>query len=160
MEFKIKQDTYNPLLKRKEILLEVDHENAGSPSRVSLKDAVATKLSTKSENVFVLDVSTRTGSQSSTCKVEVYDDPDTAKKTVPKHVQIRNLPVEERKKLKESKKAEEPKPEKPKVQKPKTEPSADKPKTDSTPAKEEKTEAKPAAEPAKEKTKPKEGKTK
>ena len=122
MDLKVKEDTYNPLLKRKELCLEVEHEKAGSPSRTSLREAVASKYSTKSENVFVLGIETKTGSQTSTCKIQVYDDLAAAKNFVPKHIQVRNLPSEERKKLKESKKAEEkPKADKPKVEKPKEE---------------------------------------
>ncbi|MGA3406019.1 MAG: hypothetical protein ABSD49_09845 [Candidatus Bathyarchaeia archaeon] len=123
MEFKVKQDTYNPLLKRKELSLDVEHENQGSPSRTSLRDAVAAKYTTKAENVFVVEIETKTGTQYSVCQVQVYDDPEAAKKVVPKHIQIRNLPSEERKKIKEqSKKPEEkPKAEKPKIEKTKTE---------------------------------------
>jgi hypothetical protein len=54
----------------------------------------------------------------------VYDDPQSAQRTVPKHIQVRNLPPEERKRVKEeqAKKAEpKAKPEKPKEQKPKEE---------------------------------------
>jgi ribosomal protein S24E len=116
MEFKVKQDVYNPLLKRKEVSLDVNHEREGSPSRVALRDAIATKYSTKSENVFVVQIQTPTGSQHSVCEVEIYDDYEGARSVVPKHIQIRNLPSEERKKMREaSKKAEE----KPKVEKPK-----------------------------------------
>jgi len=160
MDFKVKQDTYNPLLKRKELSLEVEHENAGSPSRVSLREAVATKLSTKTENVFVLEISTRTGSQTSVCEIQVYDDPDTAKRTVPKHIQIRNLPSEERKKIKEAKKTEEPKAEKPKAQKPKTEAKPEKPKAEAAPVKEQKVAETKPAEASKGKVKPKEGESK
>jgi small subunit ribosomal protein S24e len=134
MEFKVKQDTYNPLLKRKELSLDVEHENAGSPSRTSLRDAVAAKYDTKAENVFVVGIETRTGTQYSTCEVQVYDDAETAKRVVAKHIQIRNLPSEERKKIKEqSKKIEE----KPKA--------AEKAKPEKTEAKPEKAETKPPA---------------
>jgi len=116
MEFKVKQDTYNPLLKRKELSLDVDHEREGSPSRVALRDAVATRYNAKAENVFVMQIQTPTGSQHSSCEVQVYDDPEAARQVVPKHIQIRNLPSEERKKMREAtKKAEE----KPKAEKPK-----------------------------------------
>ena len=138
MEFKVRQDTYNALLGRKELSLDVEHENAGSPSRTSLRDAVAAKYGTKIENVFVVGIDTRTGTQYSVCEVQVYDDSNTAKKLVPKHIQIRNLPIEERKKIKEqSKKAEEkPKPaEKPKQAKtePKTASKEEKGKPDAKP---------------------------
>ena len=117
MEFKVKQETYNALLGRKEVSLDVEHDKAGSPSRTSLRDAVAAKYDTKVENVFVVEIETKTGTQYSVCEVQVYDDAQVAKKLVPKHIQVRNLPSEERKKIKEqSKKTEEkPKaPEKPK----------------------------------------------
>ena len=141
MEFKVRQDTYNPLLGRKEISLDVEHDNAGSPSRTSLRDAVAAKYGTKTENVFVVGIDTKTGTQYSVCEVQVYDDSEVAKKLVPKHIQVRNLPSEERKKIKEqqTKKTEEkPKAEKPKQAKPeaKAPPKEEKGKPD---VKEEKT---------------------
>ena len=166
MDLKVKQDKYNPLLKRKELAVEVEHEKAGSPSRVSLREAVASKVSTKIENVFVLDIETRTGSQTSMCTVQVYDDPETAKATVPKYIQTRNLPSEERKKLKAAKaeekakapKAEKPKaPEKPKAEAPKAEAKAEaKPQQ---PQKEAK-EVKDKPEAPKGKEKPAQGETK
>ncbi|MGD0177904.1 MAG: hypothetical protein ABSC50_13880 [Candidatus Bathyarchaeia archaeon] len=130
MDFKVRQDTYNPLLKRKEVRVEVDHDAAGTPSRIDLRKAIATKFNTKPENVYVLDIETKTGTQSALCAVEVYDDPQSAQRTVPKYVQVRNLPPEERKKVREQEakkeeakpKAEKPKAEKAKPETPKEEP--------------------------------------
>lgn len=147
MDFKVRQDTYNPLLKRKEVRVEVDHDGAGTPSRVDLRKAIAAKYNTKPENVYVLDVETKTGTQSAACAIEVYDDPQSAQRTVPKYIQVRNLPPEERKRVREQEakkeevkpKAEKPKVEKPKAEKPKEEAKEEKPKQ----------EAKPAPEPAK-----------
>lgn len=147
MDLKVKDDTYNPLLKRKQLSVEVDHDGGGTPSRVDLRKAIATKYNTKPDNVYILDIDTKTGTQSAVCVVEVYDDAQSARRTVPKYIQIRNLPPEERKKVKEeaAKKEEaKPKAEKPKAEKPKIE-KAEKPKEE---GKEEKPkqEAKPAAE--------------
>ena len=121
MDFKIKQDKYNPLLKRKEVSLEIDHDGQGTPSRAELRKAVASKYNTKQENVYVIEMETGTGTQSAISGVEVYDDAQSALQTVPKHIQIRNLPPEERKKVKEQEAKKEeakPKAEKPKAQKP------------------------------------------
>jgi small subunit ribosomal protein S24e len=120
LDFKITQDTYNPLLKRKEVSIEVDHEGQGTPSRIDLRKAVASKLNTKPENVYVIDVETKTGTQNAVCLVEVYDDPQTAQQTVSKYIQTRNLPPEERKQVREqeAKKEAKPKAEKPKPGKP------------------------------------------
>lgn len=148
MDFKVKQDTYNPLLKRKEVSIEVDHDSQGTPSRVDLRKAVASKYNTKPENVYVVDVETRTGTQNSVCSVEVYDDAETAKQTVRKYIQTRNLPPEERKKVREQEAKKEepkPKPEKPKAAKPAAEAKGTKPAEEVKDAK-PKPEAKPTGE--------------
>ncbi len=151
MDFKVKQDTYNPLLKRKEVNIEVDHERQGTPSRLELRKAVASKYNTKPENVYVVDMETKTGTQNSLCVVEVYDDAETAKQTVRKYIQTRNLPPEERKKVREQEAKKEepkPKPEKPKAGKPAAEAKPEKPAEEGKEAK-PKAEAKPTGEPAK-----------
>lgn len=120
----MKQDNYNPLLKRKELSVEVDHNKLGTPSRIDLRKAIAAKYSTKPENVYVVDVETKTGTQSAICEVQVYDDTKIAQRVVAKHIQTRNLPPEERKRVREQEAKEEeakPKPEKPKAEKPKEE---------------------------------------
>jgi len=117
---KVKQDTYNPLLKRKEVSLEIEHEGQGTPSRIDLRKAVASKFSTKLENVYVIEVETKTGTQNALCQIEVYDDAQTAQQTVPKHIRTRNLPPDERRQIREQEaKKEEAKPkgEKPKAAK-------------------------------------------
>ncbi|MGA8903784.1 MAG: hypothetical protein WB661_02110 [Candidatus Bathyarchaeia archaeon] len=145
MDFKVRQDTYNPLLKRKEVRVEVDHDAAGTPSRIDLRKAIATKFNTKPENVYVLDIETKTGTQSALCAAEVYDDPQSAQRTVPKYVQVRNLPPEERKKVREQEAKKEeakPKAEKPKAEKAKPETPKEEPKE----AKEEKPKPEAKAE--------------
>jgi small subunit ribosomal protein S24e len=120
VELKIKHEEYNALLKRKEVHAEVDHDGAGTPSRMDLRKAVASKYGTKPESVYVIDVQTNTGTQIALCEVQVYDDPQIAQRTVPRYVQIRNLPPEERKRVREEEaKKAEPKAEKTKEQKPK-----------------------------------------
>ena len=151
MDFKVKQDTYNPLLKRKEVSVEVEHESQGTPSRLDLRKAVASKYNTKPENVYVIDVESKTGTQNALCSVEVYDDPETARQTVPKYIQTRNLPPEERKKVREQEAKKEepkPKPEKPKAGKPAADAKPQKPADEAKEAK-PKPEAKPSEAPKK-----------
>lgn len=123
MDLKIRREDYNALLKRKEVQVEVDHDEKGTPSRLELRKALATKYGTKPDNVYVIDVASMTGTQHAICEIQVYDDPQSAQRIVPKYIQTRNLPPEERKRLREREaKKEETKParpEKPKEQKPK-----------------------------------------
>jgi small subunit ribosomal protein S24e len=116
MDFKVKQDSYNALLKRKEVYVEVNHDKEGTPSRLDLRKALANKYGAKPENVYVVGVDTKTGTESAICEIHVYDDTETALRIVPKHIQIRNLPPDERKRMREqaAKKEEgKPKAEKP-----------------------------------------------
>ena len=95
---------------------------------------MASKLNTKIENIFVVSLDPSTGLQRSICSLQVYEDPRVASSTVPEYLAVRNLPPEERAKVKEAKAA---KPEK-----------AAKPaeKREAKPAAKE-SEAKPAAKP-------------
>jgi len=149
LDLKVREDTYNPLLKRKEVSVEIEHEGQGTPSRVDLRKAVATKFSTKPENVYVIDVETKTGTQNAVCQAEVYDDPKTAQQTVPKYIQIRNLPPDERKQVREqeAKKEAKPKGEKSKPTKPSEAKPEAKPAKPEEGSKEAKPEAKPRTEP-------------
>jgi ribosomal protein S24E len=105
MEIKVSNESYNPLLKRKEITLEIDHSGEGTPQRFDIRKRMASKLNAKIENVFVISLDTSTGLQRSTCALQVYDDSRAALSTVPEHVVTRNLPPEERVKAKEAKAA-------------------------------------------------------
>jgi small subunit ribosomal protein S24e len=145
MDLRIKHEEYNALLKRKEIHAEVDHDQAGTPSRMELRKAVASKYSVKPESVYVIDVRTNTGAQTAMFEVQVYDDNEGAQRIVPKYIKTRNLPPEERKRIREeeAKKAEA----KPKQDKPKEKPKEEKPKQEAkaapeSPKKEKEPEAK------------------
>lgn len=151
MELKVKQDNYNALLKRKEIMVEVEHEGAGTPSRHELKKALASKYDTRPENIHIMDVETKTGTQNAFCEIQVYDDPKMATIIVPKYLQVRDLPAEQKKQAREQKakkKEEAPKEEKPKAGKGKEE----KPKQEAK--KEEKEERKEEKKEEKKETKP------
>ena len=103
MEIKVNNEFYNPLLKRKELTLEIEHTGEGTPQRFDIRKRMASKLNTKIENVFVVSLDTSTGLHRSTCSLQVYDDSRAALSTVPKHLAARNLPPEERAKVKEAK---------------------------------------------------------
>jgi ribosomal protein S24E len=105
MEIKVNNEFYNPLLKRKEITLEIDHTGEGTPQRFDIRKRMASKLNAKIENVFVVSLDTSTGLERTTCALQVYDDSRAASSTVPEHVATRNLPPEERAKVKEVKAA-------------------------------------------------------
>jgi len=136
MKARVLNETYNPLLKRKEIRVEVEHDPSGTPNRATARQEIATLLGGDAQKINVIKMVTLTGTTRTVCEVELYDDPDRAKKIVRPYLRERELPKEERERAKAAKEA-------PKKEEPKKE------------AKKEK-EGKPAGEKAKpEQAKPK-----
>jgi len=117
VEIRVLSQVYNPLLKRKEVKVEVTHSGAGTPDRFTIRKELASRLDVKLDNIYVVDLETRTGMEKTRCDAEVYDAPETAREIVPSYIIARNKPPEERKK--EAKPAEAPKkPEKKEEKKP------------------------------------------
>jgi small subunit ribosomal protein S24e len=115
MKINITTQQYNPLLKRKEIVFEIRHEDIkGTPSRIEVRKALAENLKANVDLVYVRKMQTRTGTMQAKGEANIYDTIEQAKLVEPQHIIERNVPSE--KKPKEEEKAEEkpkaPKPEK------------------------------------------------
>jgi ribosomal protein S24E len=147
VEIKVLNESYNPVMKRKEMKVEVLHTSAGTPERYATRKALSEKLNAKLDNLYVIDMITGTGTQSTICEIELYEDQKFATHVVPKHIVTRNLPAEERKKLKEGKEGAK------KVAKPAAQKKPEKPEK-----KEEKPAGKPEEKPAEKKAEKKEEK--
>ena len=111
MKLKVISENYNPLMKRKEINIEISHEKTGTPDRISLRKSIINKFKSKEDNVYIIKLDTDTGTNRSLCHTEIYDDAKYARNVIPKHIIERNFPSE--KEVKEEKPKEEKKPEKP-----------------------------------------------
>jgi ribosomal protein S24E len=103
MEFKIINEVYNPLMKRKEIKAEILHQAAGTPDRFSIRKELASKFNEDLEKLYIVKMVTKTGTNKTICDIEVYNEKEAAELIVPKYIFIRNLPPEERKKALEEK---------------------------------------------------------
>jgi len=146
LEIKVINESNNPLLSRREVTVDVEHEKAGTPDKASIRKAVASRLKAKPESVFIVEMHTATGLHRTRCHIDVYDDPEFGRKVLPKHLIERNFPSPAKPAKKEAK---ETKPE----AKPETKPKAEGP---PKPQPKEKAEAAPKLEPkGKAKTEPK-----
>jgi small subunit ribosomal protein S24e len=104
LDFKIISEFYNPLLQRKELLVEIIHPNESTPERYSVRKSLALKLNTEINNLYIRKMESKTGMNSTLCEVEIYENEKIAKAILPKHILLRNLPPEQRvKKTEESK---------------------------------------------------------
>ena len=105
MKIKITSQEQNPLLKRREITFEVEHEETrGTPSRLEVRKKLASKLKRDVGLVYVKRMKTRTGTMTAVGKATAYDSVEQAKLVEPKHILVRNKPPE---KTEEEKKADQ-----------------------------------------------------
>ncbi len=125
MKVKILSQKYNPLLRRKEVVFEVDHSQEGQTTpRLELRQNLAEILKTKSDLVFVEKVETKTGTMIALGEANAYESLEQAKLVEREHIITRNVPPEkiaEAEKPKEPEKAPAPKPEEPEEKKEKEE---------------------------------------
>jgi small subunit ribosomal protein S24e len=115
LKVKILSQRYNPLLKRKEVVFEVDHSQEGkTSSRPELRTGLADVLKTKADLVFVEKVQTRTGTMIALGEANAYDTLEQAKTVERDHIFERNVPSEKAEKAEAEKpaptKEEEPAP--------------------------------------------------
>jgi len=120
MEIKITEEQQNILLKRKEILFEVEHsQTKGTPSRLEIRNKLADMLKTKPELVYVKRVETKTGTMKAKGEANAYESVEQAKLIEPKYIVTRNIPAEKKEKAEEKVEAPPKKEEKPeKTEKP------------------------------------------
>jgi len=102
MKVKIVSKKHNPLLKRKEVVFEVEHtDTRGTPPRLEVRKELAAKLKTKLDLVYIRKVETKTGTMIAVGEANAYDSIEQAKLLEPKHIVARNAPPEKAEKKEE-----------------------------------------------------------
>jgi len=94
MEIKITQQKENPLLKRKEVQFEVEHNTGSTPPRLEVRRAVANALKLNVDLVFIKKFETKTGTHTATGTANLYESADQAKLIEPEYIVKRNIPPE------------------------------------------------------------------
>jgi small subunit ribosomal protein S24e len=98
MEVKILSESVNPLLKRREVVFQVNHNQTGStPPRLEVKNAVAKLLKTDVNLVFIKKLETKTGTRKAIGLANVYESIEHAKLIEPEYIVKRNIPPEKQK---------------------------------------------------------------
>jgi len=102
MEIKITREQQNILLKRKEIMFEVEHsQTKGTPQRLEIRNKLADKLKTNPELVYVKRVETKTGTMKAKGEANAYESIEQAKLVEPPYILARNTPPEKKEKAEE-----------------------------------------------------------
>lgn len=95
VEIKIISETENPLLKRKEVVFQVEHSQTGStPPRAEVRAAIAKALKKDLDVVFIKKMETKTGTRMAVGIANIYDSFDCAKLIEPEYILKRNMPTE------------------------------------------------------------------
>ena len=95
MEIKILTEKQNPLLKRREITFQTEHNQTGStPSRLEIRKIIAAALKTDENTIFVKKLETKRGTQIAIGVAHAYDTPDNAKLVEPQYIIKRHQPPE------------------------------------------------------------------
>lgn len=96
MKVKVISDKYNPLLKRREIVFEVNHTQSGTPPRFEVRKALAETVKANIEQVYIRKFETKTGTMIAVGEANVYDTVEQAKLIEPEYIILRNQPKEEK----------------------------------------------------------------
>ncbi|MEM2901578.1 MAG: hypothetical protein QXO32_02445 [Candidatus Bathyarchaeia archaeon] len=91
VKLKILNQSYNPLLQRKELRVEIEHSSEGTPSRASIQKLVSAQLGVEEKKIYIIDVKTLTGTNKSMCRVECYDEASAGERIVPEHLRKRGM---------------------------------------------------------------------
>lgn len=95
LKIRILDQKYNPLLKRKEVVFEVDHSQEGQTTpRIEIRKNLANILKTKFDLVIVEKFETKTGTMIAIGEANAYETTEQAKLVERKHIITRNTPPE------------------------------------------------------------------
>jgi len=98
MQIKIISETYNPLLKRKEVTFEINHtQTGGTPPRFEVRKAIAQVVKADLDRIYIRKIETKTGTMTAIGTANIYDTVEQAKLVEPKHIILRNQPPEKSK---------------------------------------------------------------
>jgi small subunit ribosomal protein S24e len=101
MEIKIISEKYNPLLKRKEVIFQVEHEQTrGTPPRFEIRNKLAEMLKIDLDRIYVKKLETKTGTMVALGEANAYNSVEQAMFIEPKFVIERNTPKEKEEKPK------------------------------------------------------------
>lgn len=94
IKFEIASERPNPLLGRKELIVRIECKS--TPSRHTVRRAVAKRLLVGLETVYVRRIRMETGRHEALGEIHVYEDPGRALQIEQEHVRLRNTPPKEK----------------------------------------------------------------
>ncbi len=84
-------DSYNSVLKRRELIFFIDHVLSGTPRLYDIKKIISQEYNINEEKIYILKLETLTGTNRTTGIAEIYDQTERGKELVAEHIIKRNL---------------------------------------------------------------------
>ncbi len=84
------EEKYNPLTKRREVIVKVFHSGKGTPSRALIRQALANAYGVSANCVYIRRMISERGANSTIVEAHVYESPEKAKIFEPEYVIKRN----------------------------------------------------------------------
>lgn len=89
-EIEIVKVKENPLLKRKEVILNINHFGKSTPKRSEIRNYVAQLYNVPQDAVYIVKIKTEYGMNVSQAIIHIYDTHEQAIKIEPEYIIIRN----------------------------------------------------------------------
>ncbi len=102
LSLNVLDDRMNPLVRRREIVFEVEHPGSPTPTVTLLREKLSALVNSKLEATYVVSVKSLSGLQRSRGICHVYSSPEDGRAFEPEHVQRLNMKPEERAKALEA----------------------------------------------------------
>ena len=104
MKIEIKIEKNNPFMKRKELIIEIDHEGGATPTKASVQKEIAKMKNVKPEHIDIRKIFSKRGIAKSEAKVFIWEEPKV--KDLSKEAEKKEQKEEKEKEQPEEKKAE------------------------------------------------------
>jgi ribosomal protein S24E len=107
MKMKILEEKHNPFLKRKELLVHIDHDGEATPSMRALEHFLAKTLNVDSEKMEILNIYSARGAAIAKSQVRIWNEMKPKKERRKEKSEEANKDIKEEKMIKEWKPKED-----------------------------------------------------
>jgi small subunit ribosomal protein S24e len=88
---RVLRDVENKVLNRRELILQIHHAGAKTPTRSEVREAVSSMFSAPQNLIIVKNLRTLTGTNVAEAHVHIYRDERTLQEVEPQHIKNRNF---------------------------------------------------------------------
>ncbi|MEM4576672.1 MAG: hypothetical protein QW701_04335 [Candidatus Nezhaarchaeales archaeon] len=96
-QVKVLRDVENKVLNRRELLLQIDHTSARTPTRSEVREVVSSMFGAPQNLIVIKSIRTVSGTNVTKAHVHIYGDEKALEEVEPKYMKLRNFGKKEEK---------------------------------------------------------------